>query len=75
MMAAIMDVPDGEKQMGSATNSPPAGARLYADALQRVEANQLREFQKVGHTAGPLERLVELFARSRYVHVLVELGA
>jgi hypothetical protein len=29
-MAAIMDVPDGEKQMGSSTNRPPVGARLYS---------------------------------------------
>jgi uncharacterized protein (DUF488 family) len=29
-MAAIMDTPDSEKQMGSATNLPPAGAHLFS---------------------------------------------
>ena len=41
-------------------------------ALQRVQAHQLAELQKIRHTAGIFERLIEFFAAAEHVDVLPE---
>src|SRR3989338_8248909 len=47
-----------------------AAARFLA--VERILAEQLGKLQEVGHAAGLLERLVELFTMAQHGHILPE---